>query len=79
MPAWLVDQMFAERGLAYRTVVEADQEAAMIELIQSEVARGLMRQRIAASALRKSLSPKAVPARRAAVAEISLGFFLHPS
>jgi DNA-binding transcriptional LysR family regulator len=48
----LVDQMFAERGLAYRTVVEADQEASMIELIQTGVALGLMRERIAAPALR---------------------------
>jgi DNA-binding transcriptional LysR family regulator len=48
----LVEQMFAERGLAYRTVVEADQEASMIELIQSGVALGLMRERIAASVLR---------------------------
>lgn len=48
----LVEQMFAERGLAYRTVVEADQEASMIELIQSGVALGLMRERVAASVLR---------------------------
>jgi DNA-binding transcriptional LysR family regulator len=48
----LVDQMFAERGLAYRTVVEADQEASMIELIQSGVALGLMRERVAAPVLR---------------------------
>ena len=47
----LVDQMFAERGLAYRTVVEADQEASMIELIQSGVALGLMRERVVASLL----------------------------
>ncbi len=47
----LVDQMFAERGLTYATVVEADQEASMIELIQSGVALGLMRERIAAAAL----------------------------
>jgi len=48
----LVDQMFAERGLSYRTVVEADQEASMLELVQSGVALGLMRERIAAPALR---------------------------
>jgi DNA-binding transcriptional LysR family regulator len=47
----LVDQMFAERGLVYRTVVEVDQEASMIELIQTGVALGLMRERIAAPAL----------------------------
>lgn len=47
----LVDQMFAERGLVYRTVVEADQEASMIELIQAGVALGLMRERIAAPAM----------------------------
>jgi DNA-binding transcriptional LysR family regulator len=47
----LVDQMFAERGLAYHTVVEADQEASMMELVQSGVALGLMRERIAAPAL----------------------------
>jgi DNA-binding transcriptional LysR family regulator len=47
----LVDQMFAERGLACRAVVEADQEASMIELIQSGVALGLMRERIALPAL----------------------------
>jgi len=47
----LVDQMFAERGLAYRTVVEVDQEASMIELIQTGVALGLMRERIASPAL----------------------------
>jgi DNA-binding transcriptional LysR family regulator len=47
----LVDQMFAERGLAYRTVVEADQEASMIELIQAGVALGLMRERVVASVL----------------------------
>jgi DNA-binding transcriptional LysR family regulator len=47
----LVDQMFAERGLTYATVVEADQEASMIELIQSGVALGLMRERVAAAAL----------------------------
>ncbi len=48
----LVDQMFAERGLACHTVVEADQEASMIELVQTGVALGLMRERIAAPALR---------------------------
>ena len=48
----LVDEMFAERGLVYRTVIEADQEASMIELVQTGVALGLIRERIAASALR---------------------------
>jgi DNA-binding transcriptional LysR family regulator len=48
----LVDEMFAERGLVYRTVVEADQEASMIELVQTGVALGLIRERIAAAALR---------------------------
>ena len=48
----LVEQMFAERGIAYRTVVEADQEASMIELVQAGVALGLMRERIAGPALR---------------------------
>jgi len=47
----LVEQMFAERGIAYRTVVEADQEASMIELVQAGVALGLMRERIAGPAL----------------------------
>lgn len=47
----LVDQMFAERGFVYRTVVEVDQEASMIELIQTGVAIGLMRERIAAPVL----------------------------
>ena len=47
----LVEQMFAERGIAYRTVVEADQEASMIELIQAGVALGLMRERIVGPAL----------------------------
>lgn len=44
----LVAQMFAERGLSYTTVVEADQEASMIDLVQSGVALGLMRERLAA-------------------------------
>ncbi len=48
----LVDQMFAERGLTCRTVVQADQEASMIELVQTGVALGLMRERIVAPALR---------------------------
>lgn len=48
----LVEAMFAERGLTCRTVVEADQEASMIELVQTGVALGLIRERIAASALR---------------------------
>ena len=48
----MVDQMFAERGLTYRTVVEADQEASMVELVQTGVALGLMRERIATPAVR---------------------------
>lgn len=44
----MVAQMFAERGLSYSTVVEADQEASMIELVQSGVALGIMRERLAA-------------------------------
>nr|WP_116606477.1 LysR family transcriptional regulator [uncultured Albidiferax sp.] len=44
----LVAQMFAERGLTYRTVVQADQEATMLELVQTGVALGLMREQIAA-------------------------------
>ncbi|MGM3277072.1 LysR family transcriptional regulator [Ralstonia sp. 24A2] len=44
----MVAQMFAERGLSYNTVVEADQEASMIELVQSGVALGIMRERLAA-------------------------------
>lgn len=47
----LVEQMFAERGIAYRTVVEADQEASMLELVQAGVALGLMRERIVGPAL----------------------------
>lgn len=47
----LVDRMFAERGLAYQTVVEADQEASMIELVKTGVALGLIRERIAAPAV----------------------------
>lgn len=47
----LVAQMFAERGLGYRTVVQADQEATMLELVQTGVALGLMRERIAAPVL----------------------------
>lgn len=49
----LAQQMFAERGLSYRTVIQADQEASMIELIQSGVALGLMRERIVASVVHK--------------------------
>ena len=41
----LASQMFAERGLGYRTVVQADQEASMLELVQTGVALGLMRER----------------------------------
>jgi DNA-binding transcriptional LysR family regulator len=41
----VVTQMFAERGLAYRTVVQADQEASVLELVQAGVALGLMRER----------------------------------
>lgn len=48
----MVAQMFAERGLSYNTVVEADQEASMIELVQSGVALGLMRERLAAGMVR---------------------------
>ncbi|CAJ0822500.1 LysR family transcriptional regulator [Ralstonia flaminis] len=44
----MVAQMFAERGLSHNTVVEADQEASMIELVQSGVALGIMRERLAA-------------------------------
>lgn len=44
-----VAQMFAERGLSYHTAVEADQEASMIELVQSGVALGMMRERLAIS------------------------------
>lgn len=47
----LVDQMFAERGLTCRTVVQADQEASMNELVQTGVALGLMRESIAARAV----------------------------
>ncbi len=47
----LIAQMFAERGLSHRTVVEADQEASMLELVQTGVALGLMRERAAATAL----------------------------
>ena len=47
----LVTQMFAERGLAYRTVVQADQEASILELVQAGVALGLMRERTLAPAL----------------------------
>jgi DNA-binding transcriptional LysR family regulator len=47
----LVTQMFAEHGLTHRTVVEADQEASMIELIQSGVAIGLMRERLVSQAV----------------------------
>nr|WP_311527017.1 LysR family transcriptional regulator [uncultured Ralstonia sp.] len=43
----MVAQMFAERGLSYHTVVQADQEASMIELVQSGVALGMMRERLA--------------------------------
>ena len=52
----LVDQMFAERGLTCCTVVEADQEASMVELVQTGVALGLMRERIAAPALRSGMA-----------------------
>lgn len=48
----MVAQMFAERGLSYSTVVEADQEASMIELVQSGVALGLMRERLATGMVR---------------------------
>jgi DNA-binding transcriptional LysR family regulator len=47
----MVEQMFAERGLTHSTVVEADQEASMVQLVQSGVALGLMRERIAAQAV----------------------------
>lgn len=47
----LVQQMLAAHGLACRTVVEADQEASMIQLIETGVALGLMRERVAAPAL----------------------------
>jgi DNA-binding transcriptional LysR family regulator len=43
----LIAQMFAERGLTHSSVVEADQEHTVIELIQSGVALGLMRERAA--------------------------------
>lgn len=49
----LVAQMFAERGLSHRTSVQADQEATMLELVQSGVALCLMRERIAAPVLQR--------------------------
>ena len=49
----LVAQMFAERGLSHRTSVQADQEATMFELVQSGVALGLMRERIAAPVIQR--------------------------
>jgi DNA-binding transcriptional LysR family regulator len=42
----LVQQMFAERGLTHRTVIEADQEASMIDLVRSGVGLCLMRERL---------------------------------
>lgn len=48
----LVTELFAERGLTFSTVVEADQEASMIELVQAGVALGLMRERVVEAALR---------------------------
>ncbi|KQP12670.1 LysR family transcriptional regulator [Pseudorhodoferax sp. Leaf267] len=47
----LATQMFAERGLSYRTVVQADQEASMLELVHTGVALGLMRERALTQAL----------------------------
>lgn len=47
----LVQQMFAAQGLAFRTVVEADQEATMLQLVHTGVALGLMRERVAATAV----------------------------
>lgn len=49
----LVAQMFAERGLSHRTSVQADQEATMFELVQSGVALGLMRERIASPVIQR--------------------------
>jgi DNA-binding transcriptional LysR family regulator len=43
----LVTQILAERGLSHSTVIEVDQEASMIDLVQSGVALGLMRERLA--------------------------------
>jgi DNA-binding transcriptional LysR family regulator len=47
----VVTQMFAEKGLAYRTVVQADQEASVLQLVQAGVALGVMRERTLAPAL----------------------------
>lgn len=42
----LIQQIFAERGLTQRTVIEADQEASMIDLVRSNVGLCLMRERL---------------------------------
>lgn len=47
----LVAKLFAERGLTHRTVVEADQEASMIDLVRRGVALCLMRERLARDAV----------------------------
>lgn len=47
----LVAQIFAEQGLAHSTVIEADQEASMLQLVQAGVALGLMRERLTAAAV----------------------------
>jgi DNA-binding transcriptional LysR family regulator len=47
----MVAQMFAERGLSHCTSVQADQEATMLQLVQSGVALGLMREQVAAPIL----------------------------
>ena len=43
----LVTQMFSERGFVHKPIVQADQEASMVELVQTGVALGLMRERLA--------------------------------
>jgi DNA-binding transcriptional LysR family regulator len=47
----LVAQIFGERGLTHHAVVEADQEASMIDLVRSGMALCLMRERLARDAL----------------------------
>ena len=42
----LIQQVFADRGLTQRTVIEADQEASMIDLVRSSVGLCLMRERL---------------------------------
>lgn len=49
----MTNEMFRARGLSLRTVIEADQESAIINLVQSGVGLGLMREALAVEAAKK--------------------------